>query len=99
MKEPFFVGKDNNDQLVRIAKVLGTDLLYSYLDKYDTQLDSDFEGLLGEYAPTSTHRTTHPAPRTPHRARATRVDCAVLLLPPRAAAAAAATRASRGGSL
>ncbi|XP_053257914.1 casein kinase II subunit alpha'-like [Podarcis raffonei] len=29
-KEPFFHGQDNYDQLVRIAKVLGTDELYGY---------------------------------------------------------------------
>jgi serine/threonine protein kinase len=33
-KEPFFHGHDNYDQLVRIAKVLGTEELYEYLDKY-----------------------------------------------------------------
>lgn len=32
-KEPFFHGHDNYDQLVRIAKVLGTEDLYDYLDK------------------------------------------------------------------
>eukprot|EP00981_Chlorochromonas_danica_P005875 scaffold1208_cov163-Ochromonas_danica.AAC.2 len=36
-KEPFFHGHDNYDQLVRIAKVLGTDELFEYLDKYDHQ--------------------------------------------------------------
>lgn len=33
-KEPFFHGHDNNDQLVKIAKVLGTDKLYEYHSKY-----------------------------------------------------------------
>jgi len=37
--QPFFHGHDNYDQLVKIAKVLGTDDLYAYLDKYDIQLD------------------------------------------------------------
>lgn len=32
-KEPFFHGHDNYDQLVKIAKVLGTDELFDYLDK------------------------------------------------------------------
>ena len=32
-KEPFFHGHDNYDQLVRIAKVLGTEDLYDFLDK------------------------------------------------------------------
>ena len=34
-KEPFFQGKDNYDQLVKIAKVLGTDELLAYVDKYN----------------------------------------------------------------
>ena len=33
-KEPFFQGKDNYDQLVKIAKVLGADDLYKYIEKY-----------------------------------------------------------------
>ena len=35
-KEPFFHGHDNYDQLVKIAKVLGTDSLHAYLDKVRT---------------------------------------------------------------
>ncbi|KAJ3011569.1 Casein kinase II subunit alpha [Thoreauomyces humboldtii] len=38
-KDPFFHGQDNYDQLVKIAKVLGTDTLYAYLDKYSIKLD------------------------------------------------------------
>ena len=30
--------------------MLGTDELYDYLDKYDLELDSQFEGILGQYA-------------------------------------------------
>lgn len=45
-KEPFFHGQDNYDQLVRISKVLGTDELFDYLDKYDLDLDPQFDGLL-----------------------------------------------------
>ncbi|KAL0343537.1 UNVERIFIED_CONTAM: Casein kinase II subunit alpha-2 [Sesamum angustifolium] len=33
-KEPFFYGHDNQDQLVKIARVLGTDELNAYLHKY-----------------------------------------------------------------
>jgi len=36
-KEPFFHGHDNYDQLVRIAKVLGTEELYEYLGTYTVQ--------------------------------------------------------------
>lgn len=49
-KEPFFHGRDNNDQLVKIAKVLGTDGLMEYLKKYDIKLNPVFDGLLGRYS-------------------------------------------------
>ncbi len=48
-KEPFFHGHDNFDQLVKIAKVLGTDELFAYLDKYDLELDQQFETSLGRH--------------------------------------------------
>lgn len=48
-KEPFFVGRDNYDQLVKIAKVLGTNDLIKYLEKYDLSLDSHFDGIMGRY--------------------------------------------------
>jgi hypothetical protein len=35
-KDPFFCGHDNYDQLVKIARVLGTEELYAYLDKVRT---------------------------------------------------------------
>eukprot|EP00455_Lapot_gusevi_P009761 TRINITY_DN1438_c0_g1_i2.p1 TRINITY_DN1438_c0_g1~~TRINITY_DN1438_c0_g1_i2.p1 ORF type:complete len:353 (-),score=79.28 TRINITY_DN1438_c0_g1_i2:144-1202(-) len=47
--EPFFYGRDNYDQLVRIAKVLGTNDLVAYLEKYDLVLDAHFDGILGRY--------------------------------------------------
>lgn len=46
-KEPFFHGHDNSDQLVRIAKVLGTEELFEYLDKYHVELDPRFSEVLG----------------------------------------------------
>ena len=46
-KEPLFHGQDNYDQLVRIAKVLGTDELSKYLEKYQIHLDSHFHDILG----------------------------------------------------
>lgn len=52
-KEPFFKGKDNYDQLVKIVKVLGTKDLLKYLEKYDLQLHSQFDGLLGRYSKRS----------------------------------------------
>ncbi|KAM9569484.1 casein kinase II subunit alpha' isoform 2-T4 [Salvelinus alpinus] len=47
-KEPFFHGQDNYDQLVRIAKVLGTEELFGYLRKYHIELDPRFKDLLGQ---------------------------------------------------
>ena len=54
LKEPFFHGKgkfifynqDNNDQLVKIAKILGTEDLYKYLEKYQVTLSSHYDGIL-----------------------------------------------------
>jgi casein kinase II subunit alpha len=46
-KEPFFHGHDNYDQLVKIAKVLGTDDLFAYLEKYEIELDPHFDDVLG----------------------------------------------------
>src|ERR1700752_5272599 len=47
-KEPFFHGHDNYDQLVKIAKVLGTDELFKYIEKYDIELDAQYDDLLGK---------------------------------------------------
>ncbi|XP_069757189.1 casein kinase II subunit alpha' isoform X2 [Narcine bancroftii] len=49
-KEPFFHGHDNYDQLVRIAKVLGTDELFDYLKKYHIELDPRFNDTLGQHS-------------------------------------------------
>jgi len=49
-KEPFFQGRDNFDQLVKIARVLGTDGLFDYLDKYNLQLDPHFDDVLGKHS-------------------------------------------------
>merc|ERR1712146_259341 len=48
-KEPFFHGHDNYDQLVKIVKVLGTDELFDYLDRYNLELDPHFDGILGRH--------------------------------------------------
>ncbi|CAD8138680.1 unnamed protein product [Paramecium pentaurelia] len=48
-KEPFFQGNDNYDQLVKIAKVLGTDGLKQYIKKYNIKLDNAYNGLLLKY--------------------------------------------------
>lgn len=49
-RDPFFAGKDNYDQLIKIAKVLGTDGLYDYLNKYNLELDGHFETLLTRHS-------------------------------------------------
>jgi casein kinase II subunit alpha len=56
MKEPFFHGEDNYDQLEKIAKVLGTNELFEYLDKYEIELDSHFEGVLGKHSKKPFHK-------------------------------------------
>jgi casein kinase II subunit alpha len=48
-KEPFFHGHDNYDQLVKIAKVLGTEELFAYIEKYELELDPHFDEILGRY--------------------------------------------------
>ncbi|EOX91654.1 Kinase superfamily protein isoform 5 [Theobroma cacao] len=49
-KEPFFYGHDNYDQLVKIAKVLGTDELNAYLNKYRIELDPHLAALVGRHS-------------------------------------------------
>jgi casein kinase II subunit alpha len=46
---PFFRGRDNDDQLVRIAKVLGTDALNAYLNTYNLELEPRFDELMGTF--------------------------------------------------
>ena len=48
-KEPFFQGHDNNDQLVKIAKVLGTEDLKIYLAKHKLKLPSVYHDILHEH--------------------------------------------------
>ncbi|EGR27251.1 hypothetical protein IMG5_199310 [Ichthyophthirius multifiliis] len=45
MKEPLFQGQDNRDQLVKIAKILGTEDLFQYVQKYDLKLDPYYKAL------------------------------------------------------
>ncbi|KAI6023994.1 kinase-like domain-containing protein, partial [Pisolithus microcarpus] len=48
-KELFFHRHDNYDQLVKIAKVLGTDELNAYGEKYGIRLDPLYDELPGRY--------------------------------------------------
>lgn len=46
---PFFHGRDNYDQLVKIAKVLGTDSLNEYLKKYKLTLEPEFDDIMATF--------------------------------------------------
>ena len=35
VREPFFRGADNNDQLIKIARVLGSQDIHDYVNKFD----------------------------------------------------------------
>lgn len=48
-REPFFHGHDNQDQLVKIARVIGTEELFAYIKRYGLELDSNFVSLLGKH--------------------------------------------------
>ncbi|XP_055986208.1 casein kinase II subunit alpha-like [Sorex fumeus] len=50
LKEPFFHGDDNYDQLVKIARVLGTKDLYDYINKYSIKLDRRLKVILGTHS-------------------------------------------------
>ncbi|KAM0683747.1 Casein kinase II subunit alpha' [Mitosporidium daphniae] len=46
-KEPFFMGQDNSDQLVKIVRVLGSDDFDCYVEKYHLEIDSKLRQQLG----------------------------------------------------
>ncbi|KAL0222216.1 hypothetical protein RCL1_002070 [Eukaryota sp. TZLM3-RCL] len=48
-KEPFFQGRDNVDQLVKIARVLGSEDLRAYCSKYNVPLSVELERAIGNY--------------------------------------------------
>ena len=51
--DTFFQGKDNNDQLVKIVQVLGTDALRTYLNTYSITLSSVYDRTpIGSKPPT-----------------------------------------------
>ncbi len=45
-REHFFRGSDNNDQLLKIMKALGTEKFDHYLHKYDIHFETDTNALL-----------------------------------------------------
>lgn len=40
-KNPFFKGRDNNDQIVKIAEVFGSKEIYNYAEKYDLEIPKE----------------------------------------------------------
>jgi casein kinase II subunit alpha len=48
-KDPFFKGCDNYDQLEQITRVLGTEELYTYVNKYNIHLEAALERILGDH--------------------------------------------------
>ena len=49
MREPFFQGNDNVDQLEKITRILGTEDFFAYLKKYNIDLDGQFDGVLNQH--------------------------------------------------
>lgn len=49
-KEPFFRGSDNKDQLVKIARILGTEALDAWIDKYGIVIDQQFRSMIGTHS-------------------------------------------------
>ena len=47
-QEPFFPGKDNTDQLLKIVQVLGTDELYAYISKLGLSVHATLYEQLGK---------------------------------------------------
>ena len=39
--EPFFKGKDNNDQLIKVMQVMGSKSVYDYISKYNLKPDKE----------------------------------------------------------
>eukprot|EP00475_Leptophrys_vorax_P033355 TRINITY_DN5227_c0_g1_i4.p1 TRINITY_DN5227_c0_g1~~TRINITY_DN5227_c0_g1_i4.p1 ORF type:complete len:327 (-),score=25.88 TRINITY_DN5227_c0_g1_i4:282-1262(-) len=48
-REPFFCGWDNADQLLKIAQVLGTDGLFSYVKRYGVRMDPHLHLMMGRH--------------------------------------------------
>ncbi len=73
-KEPFFHGRDNIDQLVKIAKVLGTEKLYDYLEKYSLELTSHYDGLLSRNRYPAKPLSSFATKENQHLANAEAID-------------------------
>jgi casein kinase II subunit alpha len=49
-KQPYFSGKSSGDQLLKIAKMLGTKKLHEYAEKYKIKIDPSLKDLLGKHS-------------------------------------------------
>mmetsp|Transcript_13503 Transcript_13503/g.13233 ORF Transcript_13503/g.13233 Transcript_13503/m.13233 type:complete len:112 (+) Transcript_13503:665-1000(+) len=47
--DPFFKGNDNNDQLIKIVKVMGTDGIIEYLKKYKLGLPTALAKVIKQF--------------------------------------------------
>ncbi|KAM0787077.1 hypothetical protein ACM66B_006336 [Microbotryomycetes sp. NB124-2] len=59
-REPLFRGNDNFDQLVKIAKVLGSSDLWKFADKYNIEVSPSLEQAIGYHAKRSWSRAITP---------------------------------------
>ncbi|XP_012791090.1 casein kinase II subunit alpha-like [Sorex araneus] len=48
-KDPFFAGSNNNDQLLKIVSILGTNRFYAYIQKYRIKLDKQLRIIVGKH--------------------------------------------------
>ena len=48
-KEPFFRSVDNNDHLIKIAKVLGTSDIIDYVNKFNMKINPEIEENLDDF--------------------------------------------------
>ena len=55
-REPLFHGRDNTDQLAKIARILGTEQLHAYLDKYGLRMSSELAAAVGNQPRRQWHR-------------------------------------------
>jgi len=59
-KQPFFCGRNNQHQLVKIAKVMGTEQLEEYLQTYNITLDPQFRAMVGCHPVKQWHNFMKP---------------------------------------
>lgn len=55
-RHPFFHGRSNEDQLVRILKVLGSEDFFAFLNKYNIRLPSAYDPIQEEFSEETPYR-------------------------------------------